>query len=232
MKSILKKAFIDSVPVLTGYIVLGIGFGILLSTKGYGLGYALLMSVFIYAGSMQFVTINFLGSGAALITVAITTLMVNCRHLFYGISMIDKYKDTGLVKPYIIFGLTDETYSLVCRNIEFKDKKEQRIYYFLVSLFNQCYWITGSIIGVLLGMIIPFDVTGIDFSLTALFITIVVEQWLSTKDHASALIGFITSIISLLIFGSDNFLIPAMILITICLTGLKFIRERKGGKSE
>lgn len=224
MKTVAKRAFIDTLPVLSGYVVLGIGFGILLSTKGYGLPWALLMSLFIYAGSMQYVTIDFLGSGATLIAVALTTLMVNCRHLFYGISMIDKYKNAGVRKPYLIFALTDETYSLVCRDLEFDDDKQRHGYYFLTSIFDQCYWVTGSIIGVLLGMIIPFNVTGIDFSLTALFLTIVVEQWLSSKDHSSALIGFVCSIVSLIIFGSSNFLIPTMILITISLTVMKYIR--------
>lgn len=224
MKTVAKRAFIDTLPVLSGYVVLGIGFGILLSTKGYGLPWALLMSLFIYAGSMQYVTIDFLGSGATLIAVALTTLMVNCRHLFYGISMIDKYKNAGIKKPYLIFALTDETYSLVCRDLEFADDKQRHSYYFLTSIFDQCYWVTGSIIGVLLGMIIPFNVTGIDFSLTALFLTIVVEQWLSSKDHSSAFIGFVCSIVSLIIFGSSNFLIPTMILITISLTVMKYIR--------
>lgn len=228
MKTITKRAFIDTLPVMSGYIVLGIGFGILLNTKGYGVPWSLLMSVFIYAGSMQYVTIDFLGSGAALIAVALTTLMVNCRHLFYGISMIDKYKKAGATKPYLIFALTDETYSLVCRNLDFTDDKERFRYYFLTSIFDQCYWVTGSVIGSLLGMIIPFDVTGIDFSLTALFLTIVVEQWLSSKDHTSAIIGFACSILCLVVFGSSNFLIPTMILITLSLTAVKYIRDRKG----
>lgn len=231
MKSIAKRSFVDTIPVMTGYIVLGIGFGILLNTKGYGVSWALLMSVFIYAGSMQYVAIDFLGSGATLIAVALTTLMVNCRHLFYGISMIDKYKDAGILKPYLIFALTDETYSLVCRDLKFENDRQKRSYYFLTSIFNQCYWVTGSVIGVLLGMIIPFDVTGIDFSLTALFLTIVVEQWLSSKDHSSAIIGFACSIICLIVFDSSNFLIPTMILITIVLTVLKYIRDKKAAKN-
>lgn len=230
MKSVAKRALVDTIPVMTGYIVLGIGFGILLNTKGYGVLWALLMSIFIYAGSMQYVTIDFLGSGATLIAVALTTLMVNCRHLFYGISMIDKYKDTGVAKPYLIFALTDETYSLVCRDLEFENNSQKRHYYFLASIFNQCYWVTGSIIGVLLGMIIPFNTTGIDFSLTALFVTIVIEQWLSSKDHSSAIIGFVCSIVCLIVFDSSNFLIPTMILITIVLTALKYIRDKKNAK--
>ncbi len=219
-KSMIKKTFLSTLPVMTGYIVLGMGFGILLKTKGYGVWWALAMSVFIYAGSMQYLAVSLLTGGASLIATAITTLMVNARHLFYGISMIDKYKGAGAKKPYMIFALTDETYSLVCSG-EVDDPKKQHAYYFLVSLFNQVYWVTGSVIGSLLGSVIPFSVEGIDFALTALFITIFVEQWLSTKKHAPAIIGVVVSVACVLIFGADNFLIPAMCLITIAVAVLK-----------
>ena len=221
MRNILiKKAFINTFPVMTGYIVLGMGFGILLKTKGYGVWWALAMSVFIYAGSMQYLAVSLLTSGASLIATAITTLMVNARHLFYGISMIDKYKGAGAKKPYMIFALTDETYSLVCSE-EIEDTKEWHRYFFVVSLFNQIYWVMGSVIGALLGSVIPFSVEGIDFALTALFITIFVEQWLSTRRHAPAIIGVVVSAVCVLIFGADNFLIPAMCLITFAVAVLK-----------
>ena len=217
---LIKKAFINTFPVMTGYIVLGMGFGILLKTKGYGVWWALAMSVFIYAGSMQYLAVSLLTSGASLIATAITTLMVNARHLFYGISMIDKYKGAGAKKPYMIFALTDETYSLVCSE-EIEDTKERYRYFFMVSLFNQIYWVMGSVIGALLGSFIPFSVEGIDFALTALFITIFVEQWLSTRRHAPAIIGVVVSVVCVLIFGADNFLIPAMCLITFAVAALK-----------
>ena len=217
----IKKAFINTIPVMTGYIVLGMGFGILLKTKGYGVWWALAMSVFIYAGSMQYLAVSLLTSGASLIATAITTLMVNARHLFYGISMIDKYKGAGASKPYMIFALTDETYSLVCSEESVKGIEEPKEYYFLVSLFNQTYWVVGSVIGSLLGAVIPFSVEGIDFALTALFITIFVEQWLSTRRHAPAIIGVVVSVVCVLIFGADNFLIPAMCLITFAVAALK-----------
>ena len=221
MRNILiKKAFINTFPVMTGYIVLGMGFGILLKTKGYGVWWALAMSVFIYAGSMQYLAVSLLTSGASLIATAITTLMVNARHLFYGISMIDKYKGAGAKKPYMIFALTDETYSLVCSE-EIEDTKEWHRYFFVVSLFNQIYWVMGSVIGALLGSFIPFSVEGIDFALTALFFTIFVEQWLSTRRHAPAIIGVVVSAVCVLIFGADNFLIPAMCLITFAVAVLK-----------
>ena len=210
-KDMAKKAFTATIPVMTGYLVLAIGFGILLKTKGYGLGWSIAMSGFIYAGSMQYLTIDLLCGGAGLLTTAITTLMVNARHLFYGISMVERYKDTGKKKPYLIFALTDETYSLVCSEESVKGIEEPKEYYFLVSLFNQTYWVVGSIIGSLLGNIIPFNVEGIDFALTALFVTIFVEQWLSTKRHGPAIVGVASTTASLVLFGRDVFLIPSMI---------------------
>lgn len=216
-KDTVKKAFAATIPVMTGYLVLAIGFGILLKTKGYGVGWAIAMSGFIYAGSMQYLTIDLLCGGASLITTAITTLMVNARHLFYGISMVERYKGTGKKKPYLIFALTDETYSLVCSEESVKGIKEPKEYYFLVSLFNQTYWVVGSILGSLLGNIIPFNVEGIDFALTALFVTIFVEQWLTTKNHIPAIIGVLASILCLVVFGADRFLIPTMIIIVYLL---------------
>lgn len=179
------------------------------------------MSLFIYAGSMQYAAISLLTGGASLISVALTTLMVNARHLFYGISMIGKYKETGKEKPYLIFALTDETYALVSRDNEDVDKKDIRKYYFLVSLFDQCYWVTGSVLGALIGNIIPFDTTGIDFALTALFITIFTDQWMKSKKHLPAIIGLLASVLSLVVFGSNNFLIPAMVLIATALLIMK-----------
>ena len=216
-KDTVKKAFTATIPVMTGYLVLAIGFGILLKTKGYGVGWSIVMSGFIYAGSMQYLAIDLLCGGAGLLTTAVTTLMVNARHLFYGISMVERYQNTGKKKPYLIFALTDETYSLVCSEESVKGIKEPKEYYFLVSLFNQSYWVLGSIIGSLLGNVIPFNVEGIDFALTALFVTIFVEQWLTAKNHIPALIGVISSVICLVIFGADSFLIPAMIVIVALL---------------
>ncbi len=216
---VIKRALKDSVPVMTGYIVLGIGFGMLLKSEGYGVLWSLAMSVFIYAGSMQYVAVSLLAAATPLVTVALTTLMVNARHLFYGISMTEAYKDAGKGKWYMIFGLTDETYSLVCHLPEDMDRKDQMRYSLLVSVFDQCYWVTGSVIGSL----IPFTAKGIDFALTALFITIFTDQWLTTKNHFSAIAGVAASVACLILFGSSKFLIPAMIAISVILiTGKKF----------
>ena len=225
---LIKTAFIRSLPVMAGYIVLGIGFGILLKKAGYGVFWSFLMSFTIYAGSMQYVAVSLLTSGASLISAALTTLMVNARHLFYGISMIDKYKDAGTKKPYLIFALTDETYSLLCGE-DYPVGEDRHWYSFFVSLFNQSYWIAGCVIGSVLGTVITFNTAGIDFSMTALFVTVFVEQWLTTKNHLPAIAGLLCSVGCLMIFGSDNFLIPAMIAITIVLSLCKNVMDTEGG---
>ena len=220
MKQEIKKAFRDTVPVLSGYMVLGIGFGILMQTKGYGVLWTLAMSALVYAGSMQYLAVDLLSGGASLLSAALTTLLVNARHLFYGISMIDRYKDAGKAKPYMIFALTDETYSLVCSG-----EKSHR-YCLLVSLFDQLWWVSGSVIGALVGGFLPVAMTeGIDFALTALFVTVFVEQWKSTRDHLPAVIGVLASVVCLLVFGAGNFLIPAMLLIAAALSVLRLVRK-------
>ncbi|MBR5535622.1 MAG: AzlC family ABC transporter permease [Clostridia bacterium] len=218
----LKNAFRDSLPVLSGYIVLGIGFGIVLEKNGYGVLYSFLMSLLIYAGSMQYASVELIAAAASLPLVALTTLMVNARHLFYGISMIDKYKGAGIKKPYMIFALTDETYSLTCYT-KYEDEKERHLYCFLVSLFNHCYWVTGCVAGSLIGSALPFDTRGIEFSMTALFVTVFAEQWLGTKKHLPAIAGLAASFVCLVVFGKDNFLIPAMVII---LVALGFMKDR------
>ncbi|MCI7146243.1 MAG: AzlC family ABC transporter permease [Clostridiales bacterium] len=225
----IKYAFKQSLPIMAGYIVLGIGFGILLKSKGYGVIWAFFMSLFIFAGSMQYVGVNLLAGGASIITTALMTIMVNARHLFYGVSMLERYKDTKPYKPYLIFGFTDETYSLVCSG-DVPAGVDRNKYFFLLTMFNQCYWIIGGVAGNLIGSLITFNTAGIEFSMTSLFLVVFTEQWMSTKDHTSAIIGVVTSAACLLIFGSDNFLIPAMIGITIILIVLGEWRKRKGRK--
>ena len=211
---LLKNVILKTFPVLTGYLVLGMGFGILMIKNGFGIWAILAMSLFIYAGSMQYVGITLLTSGVGILQTALTTLMVNARHLFYGISMVEKYKEAGIYKPYLIFALTDETYSLVCNEDKSGDFKN---YFFLISLCNHFYWVLGSLLGGILGNIIPFDTTGIEFSMTALFLTVFVEQWLGTKQHFPALSGLSCSVLCLFLFGRDKFLIPTMVLITVSL---------------
>lgn len=221
MKKVLKPAFIATLPVLTGYLVLGFGFGIILKANGYSILLSLAMSVFIYAGSMQYAAIGLLSGGASLLTAFLTTLMVNARHLFYGISMLEKYKKTGKKKPYLIFALTDETYSLVCDGAPRIEPENRSKYYFLVSLFNQIYWVAGSVLGAVVGSIVKFNSEGIDFALTALFLTVFLEQWLTTKKHTPAIIGVAVSVGCLILFGSENFLIPTMLVIALLLCLMK-----------
>lgn len=205
------SAFRDTLPVMAGYLVLGMGFGILMNANGFSAWHSLAMSVFIYAGSMQYAAIGLFVGGASMLTVALTTLAVNARHLFYGLSMIDKYKNTGLSKPYLIFALTDETYSLVCEG------EHSKSYYLTVSLLDQLYWVLGTLSGALIGRTIRMSTEGIDFALTALFLTVFLDGWLNRKDHFPALAGVAGSAACLLIFGRDSFLIPSMIVITALL---------------
>ena len=226
-KTTVKYSFKATIPIMASFLVIGAAFGVLLESKGYGWWWAALMSIGIYAGSMQFVAINLITSGASLMTAAIMTLMVNLRHLFYGIAMLEKYKNIGRVKPYLIYALPDETFSLVC-SPELPEGVDEKKYCFFVSLFNQIYWVAGSIIGGIAGSAISFDTAGIDFAMTALFTVIFVQQWEKTDKHIPALTGLLVSVIALLIFGASNFLIPAM----LGITALLLIEKRWINKEE
>lgn len=230
-KRTLKKALKDSLPILAGYLALGIGFGVLLHSKGYSFLWALLMSCTIYAGAGQYAAVDLLSSGASLITTAVMTLIINARHFFYGFSLLDKYKGTGKAKPYMIFALTDETYSLVC-TAKIPEGIDEKKYYLFLSVLDQLYWITGCTIGALLGTFIPFDSTGIDFAMTALFVVIFVEQWLSTKEHLPAILGAATTLVCLFIFGAQYFIIPSMAFIAVELVIFRKRFEKSHSDSE
>lgn len=217
MKRVVKEAFLSTIPVMTGYLALGFGFGIILRSAGYGVLLAFAMSLLIYAGSMQYVAVGLLTGGASLLSVALTTLMVNARHLFYGVSMLSAYEKMGSAKPYLIFSLTDETYSLLCTEHPRISERERKTYCLLVSLLDHTYWVTGTVTGAVAGGLLTFNTEGMDFVLTALFLTVFLEQWLSTEKHAPALIGIGASLLCLLIFGAEGFLIPAMALIALLL---------------
>lgn len=223
----IKTVFLDTIPVLTGYLFLGIGFGILLKEKtGFGIGWAAGMAVFMLAGSGQYLAVSMIADHASIISAAIATFLINARHIFYGISLIEPYKGAGKKKPYMIFALTDETYSLVTQN-QPPEGMSRHKYCFLVSLFDHCYWVVGCIIGNLLGAL-PIDFTGVEFVLTALFVTMFVEQWLTHKNHLPAVIGVGSTVLCLLAFGKDIFLIPSMVLIAILLT----ISKKTGRRME
>lgn len=225
MRKMLKTVILSTIPVMTGYLILGMAFGILLADKGYDVWWALLMSTTIYAGSMQFVAVDLLSGGATFLSAAIMTLLVNARHLIYGISMLGKYRDMGKAKPYLVFALTDETYALLCG--EPPEGVSRKWYYVLVSACDQLYWIVGSLLGTLIGGALTIDTTGIDFAMTALFVVIFVEQWLTTRDHVPALFGVGITLLCLMIWGKEQFLIPAMILIVLVLSVREMICERK-----
>ena len=208
-KRTFRRAFKDSLPIMAGYLALGIGYGVLLQSKGYSFWWAILMSVTMFAGSGQYAGVDFMASGASLLTTAFMTLIINCRHFFYGVSLLDKYRGTGAFKPYLIFGLTDETYSITA-TVKLDDTIDAKKYYFFLTALNHSYWITGCVLGAVLGMFLPFSSEGVDFAMTALFIVIMVEQWLDSKEHLPALLGVGTTVLCLIIFGADYFIVPSL----------------------
>lgn len=224
-KAALKAAFPHTIPVFTGYLVLGTAYGILMNSKGFSLFWIMLASVFIYAGSMQFVTVSLLAAGFDLMGAFLMTLAVNARHLFYGISMLKKYRGTGKLKPYLIFSLTDETFSIVC-SVKAPEQVDRKWFYFFISLLNHSYWVIGSFLGGILGSLLKFNTKGIDFVLTALFVVILINQWQSTKNHLPAIIGIVSAIVCRFLFGASNFIIPSMILILASVTVAKSPMER------
>jgi len=223
-----KAAFPHTIPVFTGFIFLGIAYGILMSSKGYGLGWTILMSTIVYAGSAQYVAITFLTTAFNPIYALLMTLMVNARHLFYGISMIDKYRDMGALKPYLIFGLCDETFSIVC-SAEPPEGVDRKWFSFYITLLDHIYWVLGSAVGAVLGSMLSFNTRGLDFVLTALFVVIFLGQWKSQKDHKPAITGLVCSVACLIVFGQSSFIIPSMIAI---LAVLLISRKKDSGDSE
>lgn len=205
----LTFAIKQTVPVFFGYIFLGIAYGLLLRDAGYGVIWAFATSLFIYAGSMQFLLVTLLSGGAGLLYSALMTLLLNGRHLFYGLSFVDKFKYMGKAYPYMIFSLTDETYSVLCGCKVPEGMNEKKIWYYIATI-DHCYWIMGSVIGNTVGSFITFDTTGIDFTMTALFVVIMVEQWISSKNHLPALIGAASAVLFLIVLGPDKFIIPSL----------------------
>ncbi|MBR3840708.1 MAG: AzlC family ABC transporter permease [Erysipelotrichales bacterium] len=222
----LAYAFQKTIPVLLGYIVLGMAFGILLNEAGYGVLWAFAISTLVYAGSMQFALLSFIGTPISLLSTGIMTLSINSRHIFYGLSFIEVFKKMKIKGIYMIFSLTDETYPLLCMD-DYPEGVNKEQYMFYIALFNHLYWITGSVIGNLVGNIVPFDTTGMDFAMTALFVVIFLEQYLSAKSKLPAYIGISSGIVCLLIFKTDSFLLPALIQTVLILLSCKqYISER------
>jgi len=226
MKQALKSAFPVTIPVMLGYLSIGIAFGLLFEKAGYNFLWALLMSLIVYAGAMQFIAISFFYGGIGLIQIALMTLVVNFRHIFYWIFFLDKFNSLGRKKWYMIFAMTDETFALLC-NLKTPINVDEKKFIFCVSFLNQSYWVLGSVIGSMAGSLITFNTTGMDFAMTALFIVIFIDQWKSYHSHIPALIGIGCTVLSLTIFGVDNLAIPAMVLILISLLlGRRFIETK------
>lgn len=225
MKKTFKAAFYKSIPIFAGYLALGMGFGVLLAAKGYGIIWAFVMSLTIFAGTLQYVAIDLLATGASLLHCAFMTVMISARQVFYGISMLKHYKDMGKLKAYLGFALTDETYSLVCRGDIPEGVENKKMYYLFLSALNQAYWILGGLIGNILGTVVEFNSAGVEFSMTAIFVVIFIEQWQSGGDHTSSLIGVVSAAVCLAVFGADIFLIPSLLAIAVSLC---ILRRKRG----
>ena len=210
----LKKAFKVSIPVMMGYLVLGFAFGLLLVSFNYSWYLAPLMSLFIYAGALQFVAINFFNVKAGFVDIAIASWFVNIRQSFYGLSLLKRFSNIGKIKTYLIFGLTDETYALLT-SIKDDESLNKKWYYFFLTAFNQSYWFIGSTLGAIIGSNISFNTAGLEFSLTALFVVLCIEQYKNLRNYVPFLIGAIASIFSLILVPSDKMLIVSIIIALI-----------------
>lgn len=210
-----RAALPYTLPICIGFLFMSISYGFLMHSKGFSFLYPMFMSALIFAGSMEFVTVNLLLSAFSPFHAFLMALMVNARHLFYGISMLDKFKDMGWKKFYLIFGMCDETFTVNCTVTPPPDV-DRGWFMFFVTLLNQLYWVGGATLGGLLGYVIHFDTTGIEFVMTALFVVMFLTQWEEHQDHRPALVGVGCSALCLLLFGSSGFMLPAMALIVLC----------------
>lgn len=224
-----RAALPHTLPICIGFLFMGASYGFLMRSKGFALAYPVLMSMFIFAGSMEFVTVNLLLSAFQPIYAFFLALTVNARHLFYGISMLEKYKNTGRKKFYLIYGMCDESFSINC-SVTPPPDVDKGWFMFFVTLLNQSYWVAGAALGALLGGVLRFDTTGIEFVMTALFVVMFLNQWEGAKDHRPALIGLSCSLLCLLVFGSGSFILPAMLLIILCFLPKK--NSLEGGSPE
>ncbi len=217
IKKAFKCAFPYTVPILTGFLFLGISYGIYMRALGFSAAYPIFMSMLIFAGSMEFVTASMLLSSFQPLGAALLTLMVNARHIFYGITMVSKYKQVGRKKWYLIFGMCDESFSINC-SVDIPEGVDKGWFYFWVTLLNQSYWVLGATIGALIGSLFAFDTKGLEFVMTALFVVIFLDNWLKEKNYISSLVGLAASIICLVLFGAQRFLVPSMCVIFLILS--------------
>lgn len=223
-------ALLTSLPIMVTFLVLGTGYGILMQKHGFGWFWSMLSGIVIFSGTVQFVSISML-SGGSVIMAAITALMVAARHIFFSISMIGRYRNEGKRKWYLFYGLCDETYAMLSKDDE-PEGVNRSAYRMLVTLFDQGSWVLGSALGGLAGSVLPFDSTGIDFAMTALFTTVFIQQWIDTGCHIPAVLGLTATLICRILFGRDLFLIPAMIIIIGTLVVMRRKIETVGGKTD
>ena len=222
-----RAAFPHTIPIFAGFTFLGLTYGILMNVNGFPFWYPILVSVTVFAGSMQFVSVNLLLAAFDPVQTFLMTLMINARHLFYGVTMLEKYRATGRKQFYLIFGMCDETFSINCA-VDAPKGVDSGKFMTCVTLLNQIYWVTGSTLGGIFGSLIQFNTEGLDFAMTALFVVIFVEQWLKESDHTVALLGLALPVACLLIFGADSFMIPAMLAILAALLCFRKVFDKGG----
>jgi len=226
----LKTAFPFTIPIFAGFWFLGLAYGIYMNVSGFNFLYPMFMSLTIFGGSLEFVAVTMLLAPFAPIQCLIMTLIIQARHLFYGISMLDKFRGLGWKKFYLIFGMCDETFS-INYTADIPADVDRGWFMFFVTLLNHFYWFSGATIGGLVGSLLNFNTTGLDFVMTAMFVVIFMEQWLKEKNHCTAFIGLVSTILCRVLFGVDGFMIPTMLCILVCLTAFKGFLERKGALS-
>ncbi len=220
-KEICKLAFVKSLPIMCSYLFVGIAYGIMMEESGFSWYVALLLSLTVYTGAFQFVLITFLSTGASLLTIAVTALLMNSRQTFYSLTFLKDFKRMGKRKLYMIHSLTDETYAVDCTLDLPRKEKEDTM--FLVAVLSHCYWMAATVMGAVLGQLIPFELEGIDFCMTALFVIIFMDQWKKASSHVPALAGLSCGIVCLLVFGQSSFILPALILVS----GILFFTGRR-----
>ncbi len=227
IKRAFRCAFPKTLPIFAGFWFLGMSYGIYMRVSGFSFWYPMLMSLTIFGGSLEFVAVEMLLGSFAPLQTLIIALMLQARHLFYGISMLEKYKGTGRKKGYLVFGLCDESFS-INYTAALPDNVDKGWFYFFVTALNQIYWVTGATLGGILGSFIHFNTEGLEFVMTAMFVVIFLDQWMKEKQHITALIGVLSSVVCLLLFGADSFIIPTMVCIVCLLSVLRKPIERAG----
>ena len=220
IKAAFFAAFPNTIPIFAGFLFLGIAYGIYMNQSGFKFYYPMFMSFIIFAGSVEFATVSWLLGSFNPVNIFFLTLMINARHLFYGLSMLEKYNIPGWKKLYLIYGMCDESFSINA-TVDVPKNIDKGLFMFFVTMLNQIYWVAGATIGGIFGSFIPFDTNGIEFVMTALFVVIFLENWLKEKDHSASVIGLFISFICLIIFKGTNFIIPSMIIILTVLTLLR-----------